>query len=88
MVFSIRANHYHLASIAVALALAHPFALISDGQGGYSDARNFDAMTAALSFSLLAFLFSIVSGKWRARLVVSSIGLFVLSYIAMLSNGH
>ena len=77
-----------LGSIAVVLALTHPFALISDGQGGYSDARNFDAMTAALGFSLLALLSSIVSRKWRTLLVVSSIGLFVLSYIAMLSNGH
>ena len=77
-----------LASIAVVLALTHPFALISDGQGGYSDSRNFYAMTAALGFSLLAFLFAIVAGKLRAQLVLGSIALFVLSYIAMLSNGH
>ena len=70
------------------LAWTHPFALISDGQGGYSDSRNFYAMTAALGFSLLAVLFALISAKWRALLVLGSIGLFLLSYVAMLSNGH
>ena len=77
-----------IASTAVILAWTHPFPLISDGQGGYSDARNFYAMTAALGFSLLALLFAVVSAKARTLLVVGSVGLFLLSCVAMLSNGH
>jgi hypothetical protein len=77
-----------LALLAVGLALTHPFPLVSDGQGGYSDSRNFYAETAALGFSLLAILFALVSAKRRMLLVLGSIGLFLLSYVAMLSNGH
>jgi hypothetical protein len=77
-----------IASTAVIVAWTHPFPLISDGQGGYSDARNFYAMTAALGFSLLALLFAVVSAKARTLLVLGSIGLFLLSCVAMLSNGH
>ena len=77
-----------LALLAVVLALAHPFPLVSDGQGGYSDSRNFYAETAALGFSLLAIPFALVSAKQRVVLVLGSVGLFILSYVALLHNGH
>lgn len=77
-----------LASLAVGLAWGHPFPLVSDGQGGYSDSQNFYAETAALGFSLLAILFALVSTRRRMLLVLGSVGLFLLSYVAMLSNGH
>jgi hypothetical protein len=86
---------FRLATIAIALALSavglawsHPFPLVSDGRGGYSDSRNFYAETAALGFSLLAGLFGLVSTKRRMLLVLGGIGLFLLSSVVMLSNGH
>ena len=68
-----------LALLTVGLAWTHPFPLVSDGQGGYSDSRNFYAETAALGFSLLAVSFSLVSARRRMLLVLGSIGLFFTS---------
>lgn len=76
-----------LNSIAVMAALSHRFGLVSDGQGGYFVVNTY-LVAAALGFSLLALLFSIISGKWIAWLVVGNIGLFLLGCISMLSNGR
>jgi hypothetical protein len=77
-----------LGSPAVMLALAHPFPLIADGQGGYSNSRNFWAVTASLFLSALSFLFSIFSNRWRGRLILSSIALILLSYLSLFTDGH
>jgi hypothetical protein len=77
-----------LALPAALLALAHPFPLIEDGNGGYSNSRNFQAVTAALCASALAFLFSIFANRWRGRLVLSSIVLILLSYLSLFTDGH
>lgn len=77
-----------LALPAAVLALAHPFPLIADGNGGYSNSRNFSAVTAALCASALAFLFSIFANQWRGRLILSSIALILLSYLSLFTDGH
>jgi|GEM_PF-5854048 len=77
-----------LALLAALLALAHPFPLIEDGHGGYSNAPNFWTTVAALSTSGLAGLFSIFAGKWRGRLVAASVSMFLLSYLALFTDGH
>jgi hypothetical protein len=77
-----------LALPAAVLALAHPFPLIADGLGGYSNSRNFLALTAALCTSALAFLFSIFANQWRGRLILSSIALVLLSYLSLFTDGH
>jgi hypothetical protein len=77
-----------LALPAAVLALAHPFPLIADGHGGYSNSRNFSAVTAALCISALAFLFSIFSSRWRGRLILSSTALVLLSYLSLFTDGH
>lgn len=95
MVLSLRLWCYRLclATLALALpaallALAHPFPLLADGRGGYSNSRNFSAVNAALCTSSLAFLFSIFSNRWRGRLVLSSIALVLLSYLSLFTDGH
>jgi hypothetical protein len=70
------------------LALAHPFPLIADGRGGYSNSLNFAAITAALCVSPLAFLFSIFASRWRGRLILSSIALVLLSCLSLFTDGH
>jgi hypothetical protein len=70
------------------LALAHPFPLIADGHGGYSNSRNFSAITVALSVSPLALLFSVFASQWRGRLILSSIGVMLLSYLSLFTDGH
>lgn len=84
-----------LALLAALLALAHPFPLIEDGHGGfedghggYSNSPNFWTTVAALSTSGLAGLFSIFAGKWRGRLIVASVSMFLLSYLALFTDGH
>lgn len=72
----------------VILALTHPFPLIADGQGGYSNSRNFSAVSASLFLSALSFVFSIFSNRWRGRLILSSIALILLSYLSLFSDGH
>lgn len=51
-----------LNSIAVMAALSHRFGLVSDGQGGYFVVNTY-LVAAALGFSLLALLFSIISRR-------------------------
>ena len=77
-----------LALLEALVALAHPFPLIADGHGGYSNAPNFWTTVAALSTSSLAGLFSIFAGKWRGRLIVASVSMFLLSYLALFTDGH
>lgn len=77
-----------LALPAAVLALAHPFPLIADGHGGYSNSWNFFAVTAALCASALAFLFSTFANQWRRRLILGSIALLLLSYLSLFIDGH
>jgi hypothetical protein len=77
-----------LALLEALVALAHPFPLIQDGHGGYSNSPNFWTTVAALSTSGLAGLFAIFAGKWRGRLIVASVSMFLLSYLALFTDGH
>jgi hypothetical protein len=77
-----------LALLEALVALAHPFPLIADGHGGYSNAPNFWTTVTALSTSGLAGLFSIFAGKWRGRLIVASVSMCLLSYLALFTDGH
>ncbi len=76
------------ASLETLLALVHPFPLLSDGRGGYSDAPNFWIVLAAFATSMLAGLFSLIADQWRGRLFCFSLALSLLSYLAMFTNGH
>lgn len=77
-----------VAALAIPLALMQPFSLITDGHGGYSNSRNFFAVMAALCASALACLFSVFANQWRGRLILGSIALVLLSYLALFTGGH
>jgi hypothetical protein len=78
-----------LCSATVVCSWFHPFPLLPDGQGGYSDKRNFMLSTVALFTAPLPMLLAIF-GRGAARLLLTGSGilLVVLAYRALLSNGH
>lgn len=78
-----------LCAVAVVCSWLHPFPLLSDGQGGYSDRRNFILSLAALYAAPLPILLAIF-GRGGARLLLAGSGflLVVLAYGGLLSGGH
>ena len=63
-------------SLAVLLSWLQPFPLLPDGQGGYSDIRNFDLSEGALLASLTTIALA-VFGRSVARLILLASGVLL-----------
>lgn len=77
-----------LCSLIVVCSWFHPFPLLPDGQGGYSDIRNGMLSLVALSAAFLTIGLAIF-GRSAARLLLVGSGflLTIVAYGALLSNG-
>ena|SRR5579871_3529371 len=75
-------------SLAVLLSWLQPFPLLPDGQGGYSDIRNFDLSEGALLAALMTIVLA-VFGRSVARLILLASGVLLTigAYGAILSRG-
>ena len=77
-----------LCSLAVVCSWFHPFPLLPDGQGGYSDVRNFILLMASVSAALLTIGLALF-GRGASRLLLAGSGFLpaIVGYGAVLSNG-